>query len=298
MGTLRKKGVFASIFNKKNLVGYAFLLPMLIVFSFSVFYPIIRGVWLSFFEFRVKGNLFVGLDNFVSVLADKNVYNAFKNTVMYALMTVPTGLFIALVLASILYTLPMRLQSFFKGAYYLPGVLSGAVVAITWKWILDPDLGILNALLQNIGLEGSKWLTHPSTALPSLAMISLLSGQGKSIVVLLANMGSISDEVYDSAKIDGAGPVNIFFRITIPLLKPTILYILVTELINSFTVFETIYMMTGGGPARSTTTIAYLIYQEGFSFFNHGRASAMATLLFFVIALITVVQFKLLEEKE
>lgn len=290
-----KRGVH--YFTRRDLVGYLFLLPELLVFSIFFIYPIIRGILLSFVEFHVSQSVFVGLENYYSIFRDSLFYKAFWNTTAYTLMILPTGVIIALIISSILFPLSSKLQSFFKAAYYLPGVLSGVVVAITWKWIMDPSNGILNGLLETIGLEGMTWLTHPSTALPSLALISIMGGQGQSIIVLLANMGSIAPSIYESAKIDGAGAVDTFFRITIPLLKPTILYLLVTGLISSYVVFENIYLITGGGPAHSTTTIAYMIYQEAFSFFDFGRASAISTVLFIFIMTMSLLQFRILGEK-
>lgn len=285
-------------FCRRNMVGYLFLLPELIIFSVFLIYPIIRNIILSFYEYNVQQSVFVGWDNYISIFHDELFAKAFLNTALYALMTVPTGIFLALVVASLLNPLSPKWQSFFKASYYLPGVLSGVVVAITWKWIMDPNNGILNSILEHFGIFGIKWLSHPKTSLLSLAIIALMSGQGQSIVVLLANMGSISPSVYESAKIDGAGPAATFFKITIPLLKPTILYLTVTNLISSFVIFENIYLITGGGPASSTTTIAYLVYQEAFSFFDFGRSSAMSTVLFVVIMLITLLQFRLMGEKK
>lgn len=285
-------------FCRKNMVGYLLLLPELVVFSAFLIYPIIRNIVLSFYEFNVQQSTFIGWDNYISIFKDPLFAKAFLNTALYTLLTLPAGILLALIVASLLNPLSARWQSFFKAAYYLPGVLSGVVVAITWKWIMDPNNGILNAVLANFGIEGIKWLSHPSTAMLSLALIAVMGGQGQSIVVLLANMGSISPAIYESAKIDGAGPVATFVRITVPLLKPTILYLTVTGLISSFVIFENIYLITGGGPASSTTTIAYLIYQEAFSFFDFGRSSAMSTVLFVVIMLMALLQFKLMGEKK
>lgn len=287
-----------ALLTKSDLIGYCFLLPEILVFSIFFIYPIVRGMILSFFEFGVNQSTFVGWENYISIFGDKHFYQAFWNTTLYTLMTLPTGLLLALVLAALLYPMSAHIQSFFKAAYYLPGVLSGAVVAITWKWLMDPNNGILNGLLTEIGAQPQTWLSHPHTALLSLALIAIMSGQGQSIIVLLANMGSISPTLYESARMDGAGGVRIFFRITLPLLKPTILYLLVTGLISSYVVFENIYLITGGGPAFSTTTIAYMIYNEAFGFFEFGRASAISSVLFIFIMLMTLLQFKLLGEEK
>lgn len=283
---------------RNDVIGYLFLLPELVIFTIFFIYPILRGVVLSFYDFGVNHSEFVAFRNYLSVFKDKLFYQAFWNTTVYTVLTLVPGLLIALILAALLFPLSGRLQSFFKAAYYLPGVLSGAVVAITWKWIMDPNNGVLNGILESIGLEPCPWLTHPDTAMVSLALIALLGGQGQSIIVLLANMGSIDPTIYESAKLDGSSPATTFFRITVPLLRPTILYLSVTGLIRSYVVFENIYLITNGGPAFSTTTVAYLIYSEAFGYFDFGRASAISTILFVFIMVMSFLQFKFLGKEK
>ena len=294
--SVRKSSFFKRANVKKNLWGYFFLAPEIIIFSIFLIYPILRGLLLSFMEFKVGGSKWIGLQNFVSVIKDDLVLTSFLNTTIYTIGIVPGGIIIALILSALIFPLSARAQTFFKAAYYLPGVVSGVVVALTWSWIFDPESGLLNYLLSFIGLGPYLWLSHPDTAMLSLILMALLGGQGGSIVIILANMSTIPISLYESAKMDGGNEWHLFRHITIPLLKPTILYLLVMGIIGSYQVFESIYVLTKGGPMNSTTTIAYLIYSEGLGSFEFGRASAIATMLFVVILALSLIQFRAFRE--
>lgn len=281
---------------QSQLWGYFFLLPEMIVILLFALYPILQGLSLSFFEYNVAGSTWVGAQNFIAMWKDDVFWIALRNTTLYTILTVPGGLVVALILSWIIFPLSPRTQSFFKAAYYLPSVLAGVVLALVWKWILDPDFGLINYLLSFIHLGPYPWLSHPDTALVSLALMSILGGQGASIIIILANMGAIPESLYESARIDGGNPWHLFRFITIPMLKPTILYLLVIGVISSYQVFDTIYIMTSGGPYYATTTIAYLIYSSAFDQFEFGKASAMATVLFIIIFILSMIQFYFFRE--
>jgi multiple sugar transport system permease protein len=282
----------------RNLWGYFFLAPRLIIFSVFLIYPIIRGLLLSFMEYKVKGSRWVGLDNFIAIMKDDLFITALKNTTYYTIGVVPAGILLALFFSAIIFPLAPRMQTFFKSAFYLPGVISGVVVALTWSWIMDPDTGLLNYILSLVNLGPYQWLSHAKTSMFSLILINLLSGQGVSIIIILANMAAIPLSLYESAKIDGANEWRLFRHITVPLLKPTILYLVIMGIISSYQVFESIYVLTRGGPMNSTTTIAYLIFQEGLGSFEFGRASAIATVLLVIIFILSILQFRIFKEEK
>ena len=249
-------------------------------------------------EYNVEGSKWIGLQNFINIFKDDLFLISLKNTTFYTIGVVPVGIILALFFSALIFPLSARPQTFFKSAFYLPGVISGVVVALTWSWIMDPEVGLLNYLLSLVHLGPYQWLSHPDTALLSLILINLFSGQGGSIVIILANMTSIPLSLYESAKIDGSNEWHLFRYITVPLLKPTILYLVVMGIISSYQVFDSIYVLTKGGPMNSTTTIAYLIYQEGLGSFEFGKASAIATILLVIIFTLSVIQFRIFKEEK
>jgi multiple sugar transport system permease protein len=206
-------------------------------------------------------------------------------------MVVPGALSLALLLAFLVQPLRPRTQTFFKAAFYLPGVVSSVVLALVWAWLYNADFGLLNYLLSLVGVDPGLWLGDRRVALPAIALMTVVSGLGVPLLLLLASMGAIPDTYYEAARIDGAGPVRQFFAVTLPLLKPTLLYLLIVMTIGSFQVFETVYLMTNGGPSYATTTLVFLIYESAFRYYDFGLASAQAVVLFMLVAAMAVVQF-------
>lgn len=275
--------------------GYLFVLPILITFSLFVIYPLIRGLALSFMDYRpLGGSSWVGLKNYHAIFVDPLFWKTLKVTTVYTLAVVPGGVLIALFLAFLIFPLSKPIQTFFKASYYLPGVVSAVVLALVWGWIYAPTNGLLNYLLSLFGLGPVKWLSDPKTALFSVILMSLITGQGASIVFLLAAMGQIPSSIIESARLDGANGWQEFWHITLPLLRPSILYLLVMGTIGSYQIFDTIFVMTGGGPYYATTTIAYLIYTTGFDLFEFGLASAQSVILFLIILILALIQFRVL----
>ncbi|GIP34972.1 carbohydrate ABC transporter permease [Paenibacillus sp. J2TS4] len=292
--TNKKNGIDRKL--KKNLWGYFFVLPEMVIFLIFVIIPILRGLSFSFLNYNVSGSTWVGLQNFADVFKDDIFWIALKNTSIYTVLVVPGGVGVALMLSWLIFPLSPKLQAFFKAAYYLPGVISGVVVALVWKWIMDPETGLLNYALSFIGLGPYPWLSHPDTALYSLVLIAIMGGQGAAVIIITANMGAIPASLYEAARIDGSSAWHQFRHITLPLLRPTLLYLFVVGMIGSYQVFESVYVLTGGGPYYSTTTIAYLIYSSAFDFFEFGKASAAATVLFVTIFILSLIQFYVFRE--
>ena len=281
---------------KRNLSGYVMLLPEILVFGVFLVYPLIRGMLNSFYSFKGPTPVWTGLANFTSVFHDDLFWIALKNTSVYTVLVVPGGILVALVTSWLIYPLGDRAQTFYKGAFYLPGVVSGVVVGLSWKWIFEPTSGLFNYILSLVHLGPVPWLTSPNTALYSLVLMVIMGGQGASIVIILANMMAISQSIFESARLDGCNSFQLLVRIMIPLLRPVILYLTVLGVIGSYQVFDSIFVMTSGGPYRSTTTLSYLIYQSAFQFFEFGKASAMAALLFLIVFGLSVIQFRFFRE--
>jgi multiple sugar transport system permease protein len=272
--------------------AYAFLaLPILHFLIFRV-YPIVSAILLSFENFNIWGNTWVGLDNYASVMRDDLFWMALRNTAYYTLTTVPLSLVIAFFLAVLVFPLGNRSGMFFKSAYYLPSVASAAVLSLIWLWIFDARFGLLNYILSLVGVPRIFWLADANVAMNSLVLMTLAAGHGYSVILITASMGSIPESLYEAARLDGANRWAQFWRITLPLLRPVTLYLLVIDTIGSFQIFTNIYIMTRGGPANATMTVVYLIFRSAFDFFDYGVASAQAMVLFVIILIITLIQYR------
>ncbi len=276
----------------KSRWAYFFVAPAMIHFLVFSVYPILSTVYLSFVRFNLQGNTWVGAQNYQVALSDSIFWKSLANTALYTMVVVPVGVGIALFLSSLIFPLKPSRQNFFKGAFYLPQVVSAVVISMIWLWMFDSAHGLLNYLLSTLHLAPISWLGESRTALPSLMFMAVAGGGGSAIILYLAAMGGIPDSLYEAAQIDGANRWIEFWKITLPLLKPTTLYLVVMGTIGSFQVFTSIYMMTRGGPNFATNTIVYRIYQTAFEFLKLGRASAMALILALIIIGISAIQFK------
>jgi multiple sugar transport system permease protein len=277
--------------------SYLFILAALAGFLLFQLVPVVFGLIVSFQEYKVLGSAWVGLRNYRRALTDPVFWKAMKVTVLYTAGTVPVTVAIALFLAVLIYPLRKAWQTFFKASFYLPTVASGVIVTMIWLWIFEPtQAGLFNMFLGLFGVENVNWLGQSRTALLALILMTWLSSHGAGIILYLASLGSIPASLYESADIDGAGTLRKFWGITWPLLKPTTLYLVVIGVINSFQVFVSIYLMTLGGPNFATTTIAYLIYQHAFEYYDFGLAAAESFLLAIVIVTISVFQFRFLSQ--
>jgi multiple sugar transport system permease protein len=282
-------------FRRSNRWAYVFIAPLLIDFLIFTVYLVLRVGTLAFQDLNFGQTTWVGLQHFQEVLNDPQFWNAMKNTIVYTLVVVPSQLLVALVLAEFIFRRSERVQMFYKSAYYLPAVVSTVVLSIVWTWIYQPFSGILNFLVGLTGAAPTNWLGNPATAMAAIVVMTIISGIGTPVVFFTAAMGGIPTELYDAARIDGAGEWVRFWRVTVPLLRPTILYLSVVGFIGTFQVFEQIYIMTQGGPGYpgATETVGYLIYASAFTSFNFGKAAAQSVVLFFAILIFSIMQFKI-----
>lgn len=278
---------------RRNLWIYLVLIPpFVLLFTFTLI-PIFRSFFLSFEEWTLKESTWIGTDNFVRLSNDPVFFRALKNTLLYTLAVVPISTAIALTLAELVRPLPSATQTFFKSAFYLPAVVAAVVIVLVWRWIYNPNsYGLLNYILSLFGKGPVLWLQDVKLALPALTATSLVGGQGGAVVLILAAMGSIPKHLYESARLDGSTRWEEFWYITIPLLKPTLLYLAVMGTIFSFQVFIGIFLLTNGGPNYATTTSVFYIYKTGFVHFEFGYASAQAVILFLIIMVFSVLLFR------
>ncbi|UCH24653.1 MAG: sugar ABC transporter permease [Trueperaceae bacterium] len=286
--------------------GYCFVLPALIPFVIFTVYPLLQGIWLSFYKAGVNRAkwTFIGLDNYVRLFTRDNAFQiGVKNTFLFVLVVVPVALVISLFVAVIVYPLRQRSQTFFRIAFYMPVVSAGVILAMVWLIIYSREFGLLNASLEMLGIfklfgiDKIGWLAQPDTALLSLSLVVISWSLGQPLILFRAGLGAIPEELYEAAKLDGAAGWQQFWRITLPLLQPTVLFVLVTLTIAVFQVFVVVLLMTLGGPANATQTIVFRLYENAFTFFKFGYASAMAVVLLAIISVVAAVQFRLLDRQ-
>ena len=274
--------------------SYFFIAPSMLLFFLFIGYPVLRAVMLAFQKVTLRSSEWVGLKNFIDVFSSQLFLDAMWHTFVYAFFVVAAWIVSSLAIAALLQPFNNKVQSLFRGAFYLPYVTSIIVISLVWIYIFQPEYGFLNWLLGLFGLPRVLWLQNPNIALWSLILSTILIVPGTGVVLYSASIGSIPRELYEAAEVEGANAVQKWWRITVPLLKPTTLYLMVIYTIAGFQVFERVYIMTGGGPINRTTTIVQLIYMTAFSDFNFGRASAQALVLFAIIATFSFVQFRFL----
>lgn len=277
--------------------AYLFLVPMMFVFGAFAFYPVVASVSMSLQRFSgfVLERPFVGLDNYIWILTkEPQFWNAVRNTLVFTAATVPVAVLLPMGLAVLINRLAPSVQTLFKSAFYLPGVISTVVISLIWLWVLYPmGSGLANWMVRALGLGGPfGWMADTKLTMPSLVATVWLSGHGAALILYLAAMGNIPASLYEAADLDCASAWSKFRNISWPLIKPTTLFVLVIATINSFQVFDLIYTMTKGGPANTTRTIVFHIFQVAFLEYEFGRAAAMAVLLGIVIIAVSILQFR------
>jgi len=276
---------------KYDWIAFLFITPNYIIYIVFILVPVIWAVFFSFTDYKlVRPPEFIGLANYLDLLEDPDFHKALKNTFVYWISTVSISMALGLLLAV---TLGQKIKgvAIFRAAYYLPNVLSMVAISMMWLWIYDPAKGILNAILVRFGLPRSDWLFDQNLALGCIIVPSIWALLGFNMVIYLAGLQNIPTQLYEAATVDGASLTKQFFRITIPMLRPITFFLFVMSSIKAFQVFDQIYVMTRGGPAKATTTIAYEIYEEGFTHFKMGYASAMSVILLVIVAIITFINF-------
>lgn len=283
------KNLFEKFVNNTQMSALIFLLPALLGTLIFIVIPVICSFGLSFVQWDLLNPIkFVGFENYREIFHDGLFYKILGNTIVFALSTSFFGVIIPLIIASILNT-KIRGSEFFKGAYFLPFITPMVVVGVVWAWIFDPNIGLLN---QKLHLH-LNWLYDSKLAMPALIVVSVWKLIGYNMIIFLSSLSAISQSLFEAAKIDGANSFQIFKNVTIPMLSPTIFFVVIITAISSFQVFDLIYLMTQGGPFDSTNVLVYAIYKNAFEYFNVGKASAIAYVLFVIILVLTLIQWSL-----
>jgi len=286
-----------------NTAAWFFLAPALLLITVFFFVPVVASLILSVTDFDIYGianpsnTRFVGLRNYQKLLSTPDFWNALKNTFYFAFVGGPLTIAVSLGAALLLNSKLVRFKGFFRTIYFTPFVTTLVAVAIVWRYLYHTRYGLFNYGLGKLGIAPIDWLGDPHWAMPAIILMAVWKSFGYNMLIFIAGLQAIPEELYDAAEIDGAGPFRRFFSIALPMLAPTLVFISVITMIGYFQLFAEPYVMTQGGPLRSTTSVVLLMYEEGFRWWRMGYAAAVAFVLFIVILIATLLQFRLQKER-
>jgi len=289
----------ANIHRKQGRVAWIFLAPALSLIGIFFVLPILAGLIFSLTDFDIyaigspETARFVGLDNYTGTLAESEFWNALRNTAYFVFVGGPISVLVSLGAALLVNVRLARLKGLFRTVYFAPVVTTLVAVAIVWRYLYHPRYGFLNFALERVGISPVDWLGDPMWAMPAIILMAIWKNFGYNMLILVAGLQSIPDELYEAAGVDGAPPWQSFLHITLPGLAPTFLFVTVITMIGYFQLFAEPYVMTPGGPLRSTPRVILLMYEEGFRWWRMGKASAIAFILFFIMMIGTLVQLGL-----
>lgn len=280
---------------KKQQTGYWFVLPYIIFFGAFVAYPLVFSFILLFHRWNVVTPMeWIGLKNFERLLSDPLFFKAILNTLKFLLIHIPLQIVVALGFAVLVHS-RMKFRALFRAVYFLPVVVSGVVVTILWQQLFAFDSGLLNRMLTAVGVGKIPWLIDPDVAMPSIALMATWKNVGIYIVLFLVGLQDIPHELYESASIDGASGIRRFFRITLPMLRPTFVVVVVLSTIGGFSLFIEPYVLTGGGPMESTLSAVLYIYNQAFYFNHMGYAATLGFVFALIILGVVLLQRKVIE---
>ncbi len=289
--------------SEANTAAWFFLAPALVLIFVFFFLPVAASLVLSVTDFDIYGianssnTRFVGFQNYVKLLQSHDFWNALKNTFYFAFVGGPLTIAVSLGAALLLNSKLVRFKGFFRTLYFTPFVTTLVAVAIVWRYLYHTRYGLFNYGLGKLGLGPIDWLGDPHWAMPAIILMAVWKSFGYNMLIFIAGLQAIPEELYDAAQIDGASPWRQFWSITLPMLAPTLVFISVITMIGYFQLFAEPYVMTQGGPLRSTTSVVLLMYEEGFRWWRMGYAAAIAFVLFIVILIATLLQFRLQKER-
>ncbi len=287
-----KRNIFKTNKAREAIWGYLFIAPNFIVVLVFTIIPVFFSLYMSLTDWNIlSAPNFVGLANYEKLLSDPVAKETFFNTFYFTIISVPINVIITLVLAVML-NQKLRGIGFYRTAYYLPVISASVAVSLMFMWILSYN-GLLNQLLELVGLKPGKWLTDPNLALNSVIGVTIWKGLGMNMIIFLAALQDIPSEMLEAAAIDGANRFQQFTKITIPLISPVIFFVTITGVIGSFQSFDLVYNMTHGGPGHATTLIGYYIWQQAFNYLHMGYGAALAYVLFIIILILTIIQWAL-----
>lgn len=277
---------------KNALMGYIMVSPILVGILLFTVVPVFFSLYISFTDWdMLHPQTWVGLQNYQTIFSDKMLGIVTKNTLVYCVIAIPGAILFGMLLALAMNT-KIRGVALYRTAFFMPNITTTVAVCIVWSWLYNKDYGLFNNILKMVGLEPVKWISSKKMAMPSVAIMSVWQAMGYDMILLTAGLKGISETYYEAAKIDGANGWNIFWKITLPMLTPTLFFLVVTHCISYIQMFDAAYIMTEGGPGHATRSFVMQIYNTAFEYFRMGEASAYAWVLFIAVMIITVIQFK------
>lgn len=277
----------------KDTAPYYFLSPIIIIFCVFMIYPIISSLILSFQEFKYGEYNFIGLRNYIMLLQDPIFLIALKNTLLYLIIQVPIMILLSLVFANFLNQQCLKYKGFFRISIFMPAITGLVAYSLIFKLLLNNDYGLVNHVLEGLGIQTVDWLNTPISAKISLMIAITWRWTGYNMVIMIAGLQRIPQEVYEASDIDGASAWQQFWKITMPLMKPIILFCAITSTIGTLQLFDESYILTNGGPDNATITVAHYLYNQGFRYVNFGYAAAISYVLVLIIGLLSLIQFKM-----
>ncbi|ORX22897.1 lactose ABC transporter permease [Thermoanaerobacterium sp. PSU-2] len=275
-----------------NNAPYFFILPIIILFLIFMVYPIIYSLILSFQKFDNGKYIFVGLENYTMLFKDDVFIQGLENTFIYLIIQVPIMILLALILATLLNNKFIKFKQFFRISFFLPALIGLVAYSIVFKLFLNTDFGFINYLLRLFHLPIVDWLNGQYSSKASVIIAITWRWTGYNMVILLAALQGISEDIYEACDIDGANAIQKFLFVTVPLIKPVILFCTITSTIGTLQLFDEPYILTGGGPSNATITVAQYLYNMGFRYFNFGYAAAISYVIAIIIAILSYIQFK------
>jgi multiple sugar transport system permease protein len=294
---LSRRPFYRAIFYKESICAWMFIAPALL--GFTVFYliPCVRAVYVSLTDWNLlRPSRFIGTANYSRLWSDPNFWNSMKVTLLYVIYNIPVQTVIGLLLAAPLHRIGRSVA--LRSVILAPYLIANVIAAILWFWMLDPLLGFCNAVLHSLGFGTIAFFSDQSLALPTIAAVNIWRHMGFVALLFYTGIQGIPLSIYEAARIEGAGPWKSFWNVTLPLLRPTLVFVLVTSVIGSFQVFDSIAVTTLGGPVNSTRTVVWYIYESSFVNFRMGYASAMSCALFVGLAVITAIQMRILRSNQ
>jgi multiple sugar transport system permease protein len=288
--SLYKKGDFFS--------ALLFLSPTLIIFSAFILFPVFFSFYLSFHKWNMFGGetTFIGFDNYIRMFKNPEFWQVLKNTAIYTIGTIPLNMALALWVAFILNKKIIG-KRFLRTAFFAPVIISPVAAAVIWRWLYDPNFGLINYFISSLGFSPVNWLNEPTAAMFALIIVGVWKTFGVNMVLFSAGLSGIPESYYEAADLDGAGRWDKFWNITVPLLSPTTFFIMIMSMISSFQVFDIVYVLTSGGPLGSTKVLVFYVYEYAFKFFEMGYSSAISYFLFAVLFMLTMLQIRYMKNK-
>lgn len=291
MDAVVKKKSFWKELNKRK-AGYLFIFPQFLLFVGLMIYPVFRGIKLSMYKITLKGESFVGLNNYIALFRDENFIRAVWNTLLFVVVIVTLSVVVGVIISAAIFDKNMKYVSFIRGCYYIPVAVSMVVMTVTWSFLFSSANGLINYIVGLFGGAPINWLGNARLVMPIIIFVTFVSNIGQVIVLYVASMVGIPNELFEAAEVDGASPFNRFIYVALPLVKPTSLYIVITQTIAVIKIYVVIQLLTNGGPDHASVTLMYYLYEKAFLMNNQmGQAAAIGVIMFAICLVLSALQY-------